>query len=572
MLTRLKQEISGVLASTLGIPESEILNSLESPKQLDHGELSMPVFSLAKTLRKAPPIIAAEMSAKLKEKISTNMTSVESVDPVGGYVNFKFQRKYLQKVLEECTLPGVLGKNSDGNGKKIVIDYSSPNIAKPMSIGHLRATVIGQAVRNLGLSQGYEVLGINHLGDWGVQFGKLAWAYVNWGKEYDFTSKPFDSLYQIYVRFHEEAETNPELDKLGAAYFKRLEDGDLEVKKIWKQFIEISLKEYDRIYGLLGIKFDLIQGEAFYNDHLAPTIAKIKNAGILQESEGAQVVFLNEKDPPCIIVKSDGTSLYATRDIASAIYRHEVLKGDKILYVVGVDQTLHFQQVFGVLKKMGFDWAENCFHIAFGMYRFKDTGKMSTRRGQVIFMDDVLERAIEIVRKIIAEKNPEMPNKETVAQQVGVGAIIFNDLMNDRVRNVDFDWEKALDFEGDSGPYVQYCQVRCNSLIKKYAEKFGGKVERNFSVDLNSAEERELIKVLLLYEESLRGAFRSFKPNIVAQYLLDLCRAFNQFYQKHRVLDGEANLKASRMLLIQITRDVIQDGLKVLGIASPEAM
>jgi len=564
MLTRIKQEISGALSSVLSLSETEILNLLESPKQLDHGELAMPVFALAKTLKKAPPLIAKEKAEQLKGQ----MSQVESVEALGGYLNFKFKREYLQNVLEESTRTGGIAAGLEGRGKKIVIDYSSPNIAKPMSIGHLRATVIGQAIRNLSLSQGYEVVGINHLGDWGVQFGKLAWAYKKWGSEYDFSKKPFESLYQIYIRFHEEAEKHPDYDKQGAEYFRRLEQGDEEIRKIWKRFIDISLKEYDRIYGMLGIKFDLVQGEAFYNEHLTPTIQKIKKAGLLEESEGAQVVFLNEKDPPCIIVKSDGTSLYATRDIASAIYRHEVLKGDKILYVVGVDQTLHFQQVFGVLKKMGYDWAENCYHIAFGMYRFKDEGKMSTRRGRVIFMDDVLEKAIEIVRKIIDEKNPGMPEKEKVAQQVGVGAIIFNDLMNDRIRNVDFDWEKALDFEGDSGPYVQYCQVRCNSLIRKYGEK----IERKFTVNLDSPEERELIKVLLSYDQTLKAAFRSFKPNVVAQYLLDLCRAFNQFYQRHRVLDGEANLKASRMLLIQITRDIIRDGLKVLGIPSPEVM
>jgi arginyl-tRNA synthetase len=483
-------------------------------------------------------------------------------------LNFKFRRDFLQNLLEESTRLGHLEPASEGKGKKIIIDYSSPNIAKPMSIGHLRATVIGQAIRNLAVTQGYDVVGINHLGDWGVQFGKLAWAYVQWGREYDFTKKPFESLYQIYVRFHDEAEKNPQLDKEGAAYFKRLEAGDEEIRKIWKLFVEISLKEYERIYGMLGIRFDLIQGEAFYNDHLAPTVEKIKKAGLLQESEGAQVVFVNDKDPPCIIVKSDGTSLYATRDIASAIYRHEVLKGDEILYVVGVDQTLHFQQVFAVLEKMGYAWAKHCHHVAFGMYRFKDEGKMSTRRGRVIFMDDVLDRAVEIVRKIIDEKNPAMPDKDKTAVQVGVGAVIFNDLMNDRIKNVDFDWDRVLDFEGDSGPYVQYCQVRCNSLIKKY----GRPIERKFGVLLSSPEEKELIKVLFSYDEVLRAAFRTFKPNVLAQYLLDLCRAFNQFYQKHRILDGEAQLTSSRMLLIQITGDIIRDGLKVLGIASPEAM
>jgi arginyl-tRNA synthetase len=301
---------------------------------------------------------------------------------------------------------------------------------------------------------------------------------------------------------------------------------------------------------------------------LAPTEKRLRDAGILEESQGAQVVFIKDDMPPCIIRKSDGTSLYATRDLASAIYRREVLKGDKILYVVGVDQMLHFQQVFGVLKKMNYAWAEGCEHIAFGMYRFKDEGKMSTRRGRVIFMDDVLNRAIEIVRKRIEEKNPDLVDKELVATQVGVGAIIFNDLVNDRIKNVDFDWDRVLDFEGDSGPYVQYCAVRCSSILKKY----GKPVKKSFEVDLNSPEERSLMRAILLYEDTLRNAFSQYRPNVVAQYLLDLCRAFNHFYQKHRILDGDESLKITRLSLVICTQEVIKAGLKVLGMQSPEQM
>ncbi|MGE3973226.1 MAG: arginine--tRNA ligase [Bdellovibrionales bacterium] len=565
MLTSLKQKITAKLSEFTSLSEAEVLDLLEVPKNQEHGELSLPVFSLAKRFKKAPALIASDVKEKMS---SSGISELQNVDSVAGFVNFKFDARYLQKILLDTTSKKNIGFTTVGVGKTVIIDYSSPNVAKPMSIGHLRATVIGQAIRNLAESQGYKVIGINHLGDWGVQFGKLAWAYTNWGKEYPFQEKPFESLFQLYVRFHEEAEKDKNLDAQGSAYFKRLEQGDAEIQKLWRLFLDISMQEYQRIYGLLNIHFDLIQGEAFYNDHLAPTEKRLKDAGILEESQGAQVVFIKDDMPPCIIRKSDGTSLYATRDIASAIYRREVLKGDKILYVVGVDQMLHFQQVFGVLKKMGYAWAEGCEHIAFGMYRFKDEGKMSTRRGRVIFMDDVLQRAIEIVRKRVEEKNPDLPNIEKIAQQVGVGAIVFNDLVNDRVKNVDFDWDRVLDFEGDSGPYVQYCSVRCSSILKKY----GKEVEKKFEVTLDSPEERVLMRTLLLYEDTLKTAFSLYRPNVVAQYLLDLCRAFNHFYQKHRILDGEEALKISRLSLVLCTQDVINSGLKVLGMQAPEQM
>jgi len=568
MLTKIKSKIAPHILSAVAplIQNSDdLISLLETPKKLDHGELALPVFSWAKELRKAPPVIALEFAQKINDK---KIDILESVTPVGGYINFVFKTSFLQNILSEATARKNIGYNEVLKNETVIIDYSSPNVAKPMSVGHLRATVIGQAIRNLAESQGYKVLGLNHLGDWGIQFGKLAWAYENWGKEYEFEEKPFDSLYQIYVRFHEEAEENPDLNKKGAEYFQRLEAGDEDVEKIWRYFLDVSLKEYDRIYKMLGIKFDLTQGESFYNDLLEPTVERIKKAGILEESQGAQVVFVGDDLPPCIIKKSDGSSLYATRDLASAMYRHEVLKGQHILYVVGVDQNLHFKQVFRVLERMGFDWAKNCHHIAFGMYGFKDIGKMSTRKGNVIFMDDVLEKAIEMVRQVIEQKNPDLENKELVAKQVGIGAIIFNDLMNDRIKNVDFDWTRVLDFEGDSGPYVQYGQVRCNSLIKKY----GKEINREFEVELTSNEERNLIKTLLNYDEVLSNAYRTYRPNVVTQFLLDVCRAFNHFYQKQKILTGDPALLKSRMTLVLNTRDVLVAGLKILGIESPEVM
>lgn len=549
------------------VSEQSISSALEVPKKLEHGHLAFPVFTFAKELRKAPPVIAQELAKALTTQLPD---WVESVTPVGGYVNLTLKNGYLQKVLLTSVHNSgeKLGFSEIGKGKTLVIDYGSPNVAKPMHIGHLRATVIGQAIRNLAETQGYNVIGLNHLGDWGVQFGKLAWAYMEWGHEYDFESRPFQSLFEIYVRFHDEAEKNPQLNDEGSLVFKKLENGDPKITEIWKRFVEISLKEYDRIWGMMGVHHDLVKGESFYNDQLKIVEKALEDKGLLQESEGAMVVQVGDDMPPCLIRKSDGASLYATRDLASAIYRREQLKADMNLYVVAVDQTLHFKQVFKVLELMGHEWSKDCHHIAFGMYRFKDVGRMSTRRGNVIFLEDVVKQAVEMVEKLIEEKNPSLPDKKKVAEQVGVGAIIFNDLAFDRVKNVDFDWEKVLNFEGDSGPYVQYCHVRCMSLLKKY----GKTPPEELPVDLTSAEERELIRLLLGYQDTLTSSFQTFRPNVLAQYLLEICGAFNRFYNKHRILGEDANLEAARMGLVEVTRQILKMGLKTLNIQAPDAM
>lgn len=568
MLTEIKKKLAKEVAALVAIDESLLASSLESPKNSEHGHLSFPVFSLAKTLKKAPPLIAKDLADKLKGELPT---SLESVEPLGGFLNFRFKSRYLMSVIEEGILadPQSIGKSIEGSGKKVVIDFSSPNVAKPMSIGHLRATVIGQAICNLARSRGYEVVGLNHLGDWGTQFGKLAWAYKEWGSEYDFENKAFESLYALYVRFHNEADQKKELDELGAAEFRKLEAGDEEVTRLWKWFVDISLTEYQRLWDLLGVKHDLVRGESFYNTHLKPTEERLKSTGLLKESDGAMVVEMDDpKMPPCLITKSDGASLYATRDLASAIYRVEDLKADINLYVVGVDQTLHFRQVFEVLKKMGFDWWERCHHISFGMYRFKDMGRMSSRKGNIIVFEDVISKAIEMVRSIIEVKNPDLKDKDAVAVKVGVGAIIFNDLVNDRVKNVDFDWERVLDFEGNSGPYVQYCNVRCKSLIRKSAEPISDK----FVVPLDSPEESQLMWSLIAFEDVLTQAYKHFKPHILATWLLDICRQFSSFYAKHPILNEEVEVRRSRMTLVQATRLVIERSLEILNIQAPEEM
>ena len=514
-----------------------------------------------------PPVLAQELAAQLS---ANKPSGLLSVTPVSGFVNFTFEPQFVQDMLVEDILQnkGQVGFTKIGAGKKLLIDFSSPNVAKPMHVGHLRATVIGQAIVNLARTQGYKVVGLNHLGDWGVQFGKLAWAYLKWGKEYPFDEKPFESLYSLYVRFHDEAEKNPELEAEGSKVFKKLEDGDSEITALWQKFVAISLKDYQRIWDRLGVKHDLVRGESFYNDRLKDVEKSLEQKGLLEASEGAMVVRLDDAGmPPCLIRKSDGASLYATRDLASAIYRAEELKADLNLYVVGVDQTLHFRQVFKVLEKMGYPWVKNCHHISFGMYRFKDA-RISSRKGTAIFLEDVLNKATELAREVIARKNPTLQHADQVSVQVGIGAILFNDLMNDRVKDVDFDWDRALDFEGDSGPYVQYSGVRCQSLMRKYGQPISGKI----TISMDSAEEKELLRCLLNYQDTLKNAFESFKPHFVAGYLLEVSHKFSQFFNKCRILGEPAEIEASRMTLVQMVHSVLEEGLKTLSIELPAAM
>lgn len=546
--------------------ESKIREALERPKKQGQGHLSFPVFALSKELRRSPPEVAQQLASSV-----SSPGRIRSVSSLSGFVNFEFEPAYLQSLLLQSlgADKSKIGASDQHHGKTVVIDYSSPNIAKPMSIGHLRATVIGQAIRNLAESQGFKVIGINHLGDWGSQFGKLVHAYLSYGHEYDFKNQPFESLFKIYVRFHEEAENNPELEAKGAECFRKLESGDPEVTKIWNHFREISIQEYGRLYDLLGIKFELIQGEAFYNDKLEDAVERIRKAGILEESQGALVVNVGEGKPPCIVRKSDGSSIYATRDIASAIFRKEVLKGDEILYVVGVDQNLHFEQVFKVLERMGYSWAQNCHHIAFGMYRFKDLGRMSTRKGNVIFMEDVLQRAIDEVANLMTDKITDPLERRKTAEVVGIGAIIFNDLKNDRQKNVDFDWGQVLNFEGDSGPYLQYVAVRCQSIERK----LGGSIKLEMPKALVSKEEENLVLTLLSLDETLTQAYRTYRPNVLASYLLDLSHCFNVFYHHHKVLqEPDQDLRQSRLALVKSTQMVLERGLSILGIKSPEQM
>ncbi|MBC7371455.1 MAG: arginine--tRNA ligase [Bdellovibrionaceae bacterium] len=571
MIQIAKSQIALLINSLTQLPVVDLQKVLEKPKQFDHGHLSFPVFALAKTLKQAPPQISAELATKIEIEIAGGkVPCLEKVQAVGGFLNFTFKNQYLQDVLFTSLQESRPGFSENGKGKTVVIDYASPNVAKPMHVGHLRAAMVGQAIRNLAESQGYKVIGVNHLGDWGSQFGKLAWAYQQWGSEYSFEHAPIDSLSKLYVRFHDEAEKNPEIEAFGAATFKKLEDGDAEIKKIWQMIVDFSMVDYDRLLnGMLKIKHDKVLGESFYTDKMAPVVQSLKQKNLLKESEGAQVVFFEESEnmPPCIIMKSDGASIYATRDLATAIYRHEVMKGDELLYVVGQDQTLHFKQVFRVLEMMGYEWAKTCHHITFGMYRFAE-GKMSTRKGRVILFEDVITDAIELVQKMIQEKNPDLENKDLIARQVAIGAVIFNDLINDRVKNVLFDWDRVTNMEGDSGPYVQYTTVRCKSIVRKY----GKPVVEKPVMELAHEEERKLVFQLLQFEDILGGAYKQYRPNILAQYLLELCGSFSSFYHKCRIIGEAAAVESSRVSLVAATEKVLVQGLAILNIEAPEAM
>ena len=566
MISKAKTDLAQLLSIECQTDAQDIYHLLEIPKLYDHGHLALPLFGLAKKLKKNPIQWCQELADIFSKK---SLDFISQVKPAGGFLNFTLTPTYLNDLLFTALQTPNYYRSDIGKGQTVVIDYSSPNVAKPMHIGHMRATIVGQAIRNLAETQGFKVIGVNHIGDWGTQFGKLCWAYMEWGKEYDYSVNPIDSLLKLYVRFHDEAEKNPRLEEAGAAIFKRLEQGDQQVTALWKMMIDYSMSDFQRLYKMMNIQHDVVLGESFYNDKMDDVIARLEKAHILQQSEGAQVVFFDEKDnmPPCLIKKSDGASIYATRDLAAAIYRREVQKADLILYVVGVEQILHFKQVFGVLKKLGYAWAEKCHHIVFGRYRFKD-GKMSTRSGKIVFMEDVLNQAMELVGQMVEEKNSDLENKKSVIQKVAVGAVFFNDLMTDRVKDVEFDWDRIVSTEGDSGPYVQYTSVRCKSILRKQT----GDIPNRPPALMAMAEEQKLIFSLLRFPEVLEAGFKQFKPNILAQYLLELCAHFSQFYHHCRILGMEPDVQYSRLCLVAATEKILEQGLKILNIEAPEAM
>ncbi len=561
-----RDDIIQFLKSRLPLDEAELQRAIEVPPSVQLGDYAFPCFPLAKILRKAPQAIAAELAAAFQPT-----ALVKEARASGPYVNFfvdrvAYSRAGLGAIMAQDT---GYGQSAEGEGKTVVIDYSSPNIAKPFGVGHLRSTVIGNALYRIYDHLGYRVIRINHLGDWGTQFGKLIVAFKRWGNETDLTAHAIQTLYDLYVRFHSEVETQPELDDEARSWFKRLEEGDSEARAIWQRFRDLSLQEFSRIYERLGISFDSQAGESFYEPYLEPTIERIRQAGLVTVSDQALIVDLHAYNmPPCLLRKKDEATLYATRDLAAAMYRHETYGSWKMLYVVGADQRLHFQQVFKVLELMGFSWAKDCVHVDFGLIRFNDE-KMGTRRGNIIFLEDVLDRAVELAEQIVHEKNPTLPNKRQVAEAVGIGAVIFTDLSTRRVKDVNFEWEKVLTFEGETGPYLQYTYARACSVLRKANQPVRAEADCS---PLTQDDEFDLVRLLTDYPAVLSRAAEHYEPFFVTDYLLTLSERFNKYYHNYRILTDDAAVREARLLLVNGVQTVIQSGLNVLGIKAPQEM
>ena len=559
-----KQLIASELAKVIdSLDQTAISNLLEQPKSSDLGDIAFPAFSLAKVERKAPQAIAADIAEKI------NPSHFEKVVATGPYVNFFLNKaKISDQVIKEVIKEGAdYGQQNEGQGGNITIDLSSPNIAKPFSVGHLRSTVIGDALSNIFRKMGYNTIKINHLGDWGKQFGLLMVAYKKWGNKEAVEANPIDELLQLYVRINAEIENDPALDDEGRLWFKKLEDGDPEATELWQWFRDESLVEFNRIYELLGVEFDSLNGEAFYNDKMDEAVKILEDKGLLKESKGASIVDLDDVNlPPAMIKKSDGATLYITRDIATAMYRARTYNFVKNVYVVGQEQSNHFRQLKAVLKKMGFDWSDDMIHVDFGLVT-KNRQKLSTRKGNIILLEPTLQEAISRAKAQIEEKNPNLENKEAVAHAVGVGAVKFYDLKTDRRNGYDFDLEAMVSFEGETGPYVQYAYARIQSILRK--ADFKPSLDANYN--LNDAESWEIIKLLQDFARVVKRASDNFEPSLIAKYAISLAQAFNKYYAHTRILD-ETPERDSRLALSYTTAVVLKEALRMLGVEAPEKM
>lgn len=555
-----KQKVVDLVSEQVDLPKEKIAMLIERPKNAKMGDYAFPAFALAKIEHKNPALIAKDIAEKISDD---NFTSIQAVGP---YVNFAIDHaKLVNATLNDVlTEKDHFGDQQLGKGN-VPIDMSSPNIAKPMSMGHLRSTVIGNSIAKTLEKVGYTPIKINYLGDYGTQFGKLITAYRLWGNEEDVKKDPITNLFHYYVKFHEEAEKDPKLDDEGRAAFKKLENGDEEEIKLWKWFREVSLQEFNRIYKELGVTFDSYNGEAFFNDKMQPVVDELREKGLLEESRGAQVVNLGEDENPALILKSDGSSLYMTRDLAAALYRKKEYDFVMSLYVAGGEQSGHFKQLKQVLKKMGYDWADNIHHIPFGLIT-QGGKKLSTRKGNVVFLDKVLKDAVSLAEQQIEEKNPNLANKDQVAHDVGVGAVVFHDLKNDRMDNFDFDLEEVVRFEGDTGPYVQYTNARAQSILRK--------ANKEISMDnlsLNDDWSFAVAKALADFPAIVAKASEKFEPSIIAKYALDLSKKFNKYYANVRILDEDDQLNA-RLALVQATSIVLTEALRLLGVNAPKEM
>ena len=561
----MKEKIAQLISNNVeGIEMSDIMASIEIPPRPDMGDFAFPCFRLAKVLRKAPNMIAAD----IKEAIG-DVDFIEKIDVAGAYLNFYIKKDVFVKTMIEAANTDDFGKSDIGKGQTICIDYSSPNVAKNFHVGHLRTTIIGNSLYKIHSKLGYNVVRINHLGDWGTQFGKLIVAYKAWGSKEAVEKDGISELMKLYVKFHEEADKNPELVDEARAWFNKMENGDEEALSIWQWFKDISLVEYKRTYNLLGMDFDYYLGESFYRDKCQAVVDKVKAAGLLKESEGAMIVDLSDYDmAPCIITKKDGSSIYATRDLAAIFYRKDTYHFSKCLYVTGQEQKLHFAQVFKVVELLGNEWAKDqLVHIPYGLVSLEGA-KLSTRSGNIIYAEDILKDAIAKSLEIITEKSPNLPNKEDVAKKVGVGAVLFNDLYNQRIKDVSFSWDKVLNFDGETGPYVQYTYARASSVLRKI-----GEVPDTIDYTLLTDEASiGLLKEIERYPQVIKDAAERYEPSVIARYSIDLAHAFNKFYHECQINVEDETTKYTRTNVVKIARYIIKDALSLLGIQCPEQM
>ncbi len=561
----MKAQIIDIIAKAANLDTDTVANLIEIPPKADMGDYAFPCFQLAKTLRKAPPMIASEIAEAIGE-----VDIVDKLEVKGAYLNFFLKKEIFVKSMIEKSTADNFGSSTIGEGKCICIDYSSPNVAKNFHVGHLRTTIIGNSLYKIYSKLGYKVERINHLGDWGTQFGKLIVAYKAWGSKEAVEKDGVAELMKLYVKFHEEAEKDDSLNDQARDWFTQMEHGNEEALAIWQWFVDISLKEYKGTYELLGMEFDHYLGESFYRDKTADVVSRLTDANLLKESEGAQIVDLEEYNmAPCLIMKKDGSSIYATRDLAAIFYRKATWNFEKCLYVTGQEQKLHFAQVFKVVELLGNEWAKDSLvHIPYGLVSLEGA-KLSTRSGNIIYAEDILLEAISKVKEIIAEKNPDLEDKDEVAKIVGVGAILFNDLYNQRIKDVSFKWDKVLNFDGETGPYVQYTYCRCASILRTIS--YDANAELDYSLLLDD-EAIALLKEINRFPQVVADAAEKYEPSIVARFAMDVAQSFSRFYNACRVNVEDDDLRNARGKLVEITKTTLKDSLDLLGIQCPEQM
>jgi arginyl-tRNA synthetase len=561
-----KLEIAKKVSRETDMEIEKVMDLMEIPPKSDMGDYAFPCFQLAKVMRKSPNMIAKELSEKIERDLI-----LDKAEAAGGYLNFFINKEeYTKYIIGEVLKKGEgYGKGEGNSDKTVLVEYSSPNIAKPFHVGHMFNTVIGSALERIFRHLGYKTQRLNHIGDYGTQFGKLISAYKRWGDEEVIKKDPINELLKIYVKFHEEAEKDPSIEEEGRMYFRQLEDNEPEAVALWQKFKDLSMREFKELYDVLGIEFDSYAGESFYSDKMDEIVEMLYEKNLLVESEGAKIVDLSKFNlPPCLVIKSDGATIYVTRDLAAALYRKRTYDFYKNIYVVGGTQALHFKQVFSTLKLMGFDWADDCIHIGTALVKFADR-KLSTRKGDVIFAKDVINEAIQKTAEVIETKNPCLKNKEVVAKQIGIGALIYTFLKNNRERDVVFSWEETLSFEGESGPYVQYGYVRGKSILNKA----NGFLDEDVDLSvLTTEDEFNLVKLLGSFSDALKEAADRYEPFVITRYVTDLAKAYNKFYNTHHILNAEEKVKNARLALTKAVCIVLKTAMGILGMEAPENM